>query len=203
MATRSPVCTRRCRALAALILEPGVGEGSGCRPRARRPSGRRSLCAPPLDVAVAALRDEPLREGRVVPVEDAVPALVPVDERRSACSFQKATVGGCVLVGVGLDVGRGCEVCGGLEPLSSSPSGSSFRRHSPRAVEIGLHRGQMLLRHAQQIDALATGQLDHRDLVLLGHVGDLAQLSHSSPRPSSAGPPRTCRRAGCWRARDR
>src|SRR5690606_20706745 len=35
---------------------------------------------------------------------------------------------------------------------------------------------QVLLLHSQQVDALAAGDLDHAHLVLLGHVGDAAQL---------------------------
>ena len=44
-------------------------------------------------------------------------------------------------------------------------------------VEVRPHARQVLLAHAEQVDPLAAGDLDHRDLVLVGDVGDPAQLA--------------------------
>ena len=43
-------------------------------------------------------------------------------------------------------------------------------------AEVGPDPRQVLLPDAEQVDPLAAGQLDHRHVVLLGHVGDPAQL---------------------------
>src|SRR4051812_48818352 len=49
-------------------------------------------------------------------------------------------------------------------------------RVAGRHPEVGPHGGQVLLAHAQQVDALAARDLDHRQLVLVGDVGDPPQL---------------------------
>ena len=49
-------------------------------------------------------------------------------------------------------------------------------RVARRHVQIGPDLRQVLLLDAEQVDPLAAGQLDHRHVVLLGHVGDPAQL---------------------------
>ena len=45
-----------------------------------------------------------------------------------------------------------------------------------RHVEVFPDRGQLVLRDADEVDALTAGELDQRDGVLLGDVGDPAQL---------------------------
>jgi hypothetical protein len=49
-------------------------------------------------------------------------------------------------------------------------------RHHAGLGEIGPHGGQVFLLHAEQVDALAAGDLDGGHLVFLGGVGDGAQL---------------------------
>lgn len=53
-------------------------------------------------------------------------------------------------------------------------------------VEVFPDGRQVVLLHPQQVDALATGDLDHRHLVLVGDVGDAPQLGgvgHAAPHP--------------------
>ena len=49
-------------------------------------------------------------------------------------------------------------------------------RESRGHAEVAPDRRQILLAHAEQVDPLATRDLDHRHLVLVGRVGDPAQL---------------------------
>ena len=71
-------------------------------------------------------------------------------------------------------------------------------------AEIGPDGRQILLLDAQHVDALAAGDLDHRDLELVDDVGNGAQfLRHWSRRPTCAAPPNRCRPSGCWRGRAR
>jgi hypothetical protein len=50
------------------------------------------------------------------------------------------------------------------------------RRRHARTVELRPHGRQVFLLDAQQVDALAAGDLDRRNLELVGDVGDGAQL---------------------------
>ena len=61
--------------------------------------------------------------------------------------------------------------------------GIGLARDHAGGVEVGPHRGQVLLAHAEQVDALAAGDLDGRDLELVGHVGDRAQLVRAWSSP--------------------
>ena len=66
--------------------------------------------------------------------------------------------------------------------------GVGVARDQARRVQVGPDAGQVLLLHAEQIDALAAGDLDRRDLELLDRVGDGAQLLGDwSCRPTCAG----------------
>ena len=49
--------------------------------------------------------------------------------------------------------------------------------HHAGLVQVGPDRGQILLLDAEQVDALAAGDLDGRDLELVGDVGDGAQFA--------------------------
>ena len=57
-----------------------------------------------------------------------------------------------------------------------SALGIGMAGHHAGVVEVGPDRGQILLLDAEQVDALAAGDLDGRDLELVGDVGDRAQL---------------------------
>ena len=74
----------------------------------------------------------------------------------------------------------------------------------PGGVEVGPDRRQVLLLDAEQVDALAAGDLDGRDVEFLGDVGDRAQFARRwSARPTCAARPNRCRPSGCWRGRAR
>jgi len=47
-------------------------------------------------------------------------------------------------------------------------------RNQPGFVEVGPDRRQLLLLDPQQVDALTAGDLDGRDRVLLGGIGNRA-----------------------------
>ncbi len=54
--------------------------------------------------------------------------------------------------------------------------GVGVARDHAGLVEIAPDGGKIFLLHAEEIDALSAGHLDGRDLELVGHVGDGAQL---------------------------
>src|SRR5262249_14677180 len=57
-------------------------------------------------------------------------------------------------------------------------------------VEVGPPRSQILLLHAEQVDALPAGDLHGRDIELVGDIGDRAQLvrrGHAAPHPRHHG----------------
>ncbi len=66
----------------------------------------------------------------------------------------------------------------------AKPLGIGMARHKPGLVEVAPHGGQVFLLHAQQVDALAAGHLDGRDVELLRHGGDGVQFGrrgHAAP----------------------
>src|SRR3546814_13438713 len=44
-------------------------------------------------------------------------------------------------------------------------------RHHPRSVEIGPHRGQILLLDPEDVESLAAGDLDHRPVIFFDDIG--------------------------------
>ena len=71
-------------------------------------------------------------------------------------------------------------------------------------VEVGPDGRQVLLLDAQQVDALAAGDLHRRNVELVDHIGDGAQFRWRwSRRPTCAARPNRCRPSGCWRGRAR
>src|SRR5206468_2411917 len=73
----------------------------------------------------------------------------------------------------------------GVLRAEAAPLRAHAGLHRAQRLGIGMARGhadvlpdvdQVFLLHAQQVDALAAGDLDGRDLVLVHRVGDAAQL---------------------------
>ncbi|GAB3775843.1 hypothetical protein GCM10028867_13910 [Nocardioides pacificus] len=95
-----------------LALQVGIGERAGVVGGLADPVQRDAVAVAGLDVAVHAVvrrveapADEPLRERRVVPVEDPVPLPVPAEPLRLLCP-EALAVGVGPVVGLGRDVGR-------------------------------------------------------------------------------------------------
>ena len=87
----------------------------------------------------------------------------------------------------------------------SSPCAAPCRRRGretmPAALRSRHTAGRSSLLHPEQVDALAAGDLHLADVVLVGHIGDGAQLLRRwSARPTCAGRRNRCRPSGCWRA---
>ena len=104
-----------------LVEQVGVGDVAGVVGRLADPVDRDLVTVAGVDVAVDAVdggvdgaADEPLREGRVGPVEDLVPLLTPL-EALGRIGPEGQAVGVGAVVGLLLDVGVGCEVGGRLE----------------------------------------------------------------------------------------
>ncbi len=112
---------QRVGGLADLVLELGVGQRAGVVGGLADPVQRHLVAAPGLDVPVDAVvrrvelaADEPLGEGLVVPVEDPVPLLRPVQATGLLLPERQPVVRGCVVrrrgeVGVRGEVGRRLE----------------------------------------------------------------------------------------------
>ncbi len=127
---------QRVRGLADLVLELGVGDVAGVVLGLADPVQGDLVAVAVLDVPVDAVvrrvdraADEPLRERRVVPVEDPVPLLAPV-EALGLLGPEALAVGVRAFVGVLLDVGVRREVGRGLEAtLLAGEVGQGFVGH--------------------------------------------------------------------------
>jgi hypothetical protein len=64
-------------------------------------------------------------------------------------------------------------------------------RLARRHPEIGPDLRQVALLHAQQVDALRAGDLDHPGVVLFGDIGDLAQFGGRGDAAAMRAPRRT------------